>query len=214
MPLKRSIREMPKPRRRCKSSKVLRGSDGRALGRGSRAVLPRRRASFTGEEVLELQLHGSVAVVNQVLRVAFRYDGLASWQSQVSSRGAHWKTAAWTLAQVEGLADLIEAETEAQRRQALRVLSGDLGKTCRGLASKISSAAAALIEATIDFVDEDVPVDVTPEVALALLEKTVQKKLRVRDRQVLSVGRADPYMGSRWQSLELPMSENLHFSML
>lgn len=67
------------------------------------------------------------------------------------------------LAQVEGLGDLLEAETEAQRRQALRVLSGALGaKVDRWREALIR--AAALLEATIDFADEDVPVDVTPEV--------------------------------------------------
>ncbi|MDH3263957.1 MAG: tRNA uridine-5-carboxymethylaminomethyl(34) synthesis GTPase MnmE, partial [Paracoccaceae bacterium] len=72
------------------------------------------------------------------------------------------------LAQVEGLADLIEAETDAQRRQALRVLSGALGEKAEGWRKKLIRAAA-LLEATIDFADEDVPVDVAPEV-LALLE--------------------------------------------
>jgi tRNA modification GTPase len=67
------------------------------------------------------------------------------------------------LAQVEGLADLIDAETEAQRRQALRVLSGAIGRRAEEWRAKLIRAAA-LIEATIDFADEDVPVDVTPEV--------------------------------------------------
>jgi tRNA modification GTPase len=73
------------------------------------------------------------------------------------------------LAQVEGLADLIESETEAQRKQALRTVSGDLGKLVEGWRSSLIRAAA-LMEATIDFVDEDVPVDVSPEV-LALLNR-------------------------------------------
>jgi len=67
------------------------------------------------------------------------------------------------LAQVEGLADLIESETEAQRKQALRVVTGHLGALVEKWRSSLIRAAA-LIEATIDFVDEDVPVDVTPEV--------------------------------------------------
>ena len=67
------------------------------------------------------------------------------------------------LAQVEGLADLIESETEAQRKQALRVVTGHLGALVEQWRSSLIRAAA-LIEATIDFVDEDVPVDVTPEV--------------------------------------------------
>ncbi len=72
------------------------------------------------------------------------------------------------LAQVEGLADLIDAETEAQRRQALRVLGGEVGKRAAIWRQKLIRAAA-LIEATIDFADEDVPVDVSPEV-LALID--------------------------------------------
>jgi tRNA modification GTPase len=67
------------------------------------------------------------------------------------------------LAQVEGLADLIDAETESQRKQALRVLSGEIGALADGWRGDLIRAAA-LIEATIDFADEDVPVDVTPEV--------------------------------------------------
>ena len=67
------------------------------------------------------------------------------------------------LAQVEGLGDLIEAETEAQRRQAMRVFSGALGEKVEAWRADLIRAAA-LLEATIDFVDEDVPVDVTPEV--------------------------------------------------
>jgi tRNA modification GTPase len=67
------------------------------------------------------------------------------------------------LAQVEGLADLIDAETEIQRKQALRVLSGAIGQRA-GIWRLKLIRAAALLEATIDFADEDVPVDVAPEV--------------------------------------------------
>ena len=74
------------------------------------------------------------------------------------------------LAQVEGLADLIDAETEAQRTQAQRVLSGELGRRADEWRSWLIRASA-LLEATLDFADEDVPVDVTPEVR-SLLSKT------------------------------------------
>jgi tRNA modification GTPase len=67
------------------------------------------------------------------------------------------------MTQVEGLADLIDAETEAQRRQALRVLSGELGQRAAQWRLDLVRACA-LLEATIDFADEEVPVDVTPEV--------------------------------------------------
>jgi tRNA modification GTPase len=67
------------------------------------------------------------------------------------------------LTQVEGLADLIDAETEAQRVQSLRVLSGAIGAKVE-VWRRALIRAGALLEATIDFVDEDVPVDVMPEV--------------------------------------------------
>ena len=67
------------------------------------------------------------------------------------------------ISKVEGLADLIDSETEAQRMQALRVLSGELGNLTNYWREKLVRAAS-LIEATIDFADEDVPVDVSDEV--------------------------------------------------
>jgi tRNA modification GTPase len=86
------------------------------------------------------------------------------------------------LAEVEGLADLIDAETEAQRAQAFRVLSGALGDLVEDWRRKLIRAAS-LIEATIDFADEDVPEDVTPEVS-ALLE-AVQVELEKESAGVL-----------------------------
>ena len=71
------------------------------------------------------------------------------------------------LAQIEGLGDLIEAETEAQRRQALRAMNGGLREKVE-LWRRDLVRAMSLIEATIDFVDEDVPVDVMPEVSVLL----------------------------------------------
>jgi tRNA modification GTPase len=144
---------------------------GRSLDEALVLYFP-EKASFTGEEVLELQLHGSVAVVNAVLRVLSDIDGLRLAEPGEFTRRA-LENGCMDLAQVEGLADLIESETEAQRRQALRVLSGDLGRTADQWRQDLIRAAA-LIEATIDFVDEDVPVDVTPEVS-ELLERTLVK---------------------------------------
>lgn len=133
------------------------------------------RASFTGEDVAELHLHGSVAVVQSILRVLGQLDGLRLAEPGEFTRRA-LENGCLDLAQVEGLADLIDAETEAQRRQALRVLSGAIGKRAEGWRAKLVRAAA-LIEATIDFADEDVPVDVTPEV-LSLLD-AVRDELQV-----------------------------------
>ena len=123
-------------------------------------------ASFTGEAVAELHLHGSLAVVQSVLRVLGDMPGLRAAEAGEFTRRA-LENGRLDLAQVEGLADLIDAETEAQRRQAQRVLSGAIGRRADEWRRKLIRAAA-LLEATIDFADEDVPVDVTPEVKVLL----------------------------------------------
>ena len=117
--------------------------------------------SFTGETAAELQVHGSVAVVNSVAQ-ALAGLGLRPAEAGEFTRRA-LENGRLDLAQVEGLADLIDAETEMQRRQAMRVLSGAIGLRADGWRRALIRAGA-LIEATIDFADEDVPVDVTPEV--------------------------------------------------
>ena len=123
-------------------------------------------ASFTGEAMAELQVHGSLAVVQSLVRVLSGMEGLRQAEAGEFTRRA-LENGRLDLAQVEGLADLIDAETEVQQRQALRVLSGAVGKKAEGWRRKLVRAAA-LIEATIDFVDEDVPVDVAPEVSALL----------------------------------------------
>ncbi|MBF9057911.1 tRNA uridine-5-carboxymethylaminomethyl(34) synthesis GTPase MnmE [Rhodobacterales bacterium HKCCSP123] len=118
--------------------------------------------SFTGEDTVELQTHGSLAVIRAV-EAAIAATGLA----RLAEPGEFTRRALLNgnldLAQVEGLSDLLAAETEGQRRQAQSLFSGAMRafveETRRDLLR-----AAALIEATIDFADEDVPVDVSPEV--------------------------------------------------
>ena len=123
-------------------------------------------ASFTGEESAELHLHGATATVLAVLRALAGLAGLRMAEPGEFTRRA-LENGRLDLTQVEGLADLIEAETEAQRKQALRVLSGAIGARAEGWRRDLIRAAA-LIEATIDFADEDVPIDVSPEVSALL----------------------------------------------
>ncbi len=118
--------------------------------------------SFTGEDVVELHLHGSPAVVAAVLRCLGNDADLAPAEAGEFTRRA-LENGRLDLAQVEGLADLIDAETESQRKQAVRVLSGALGVMAESWRARLIRAAA-LLEATIDFADEEVPVDVSPEV--------------------------------------------------
>jgi tRNA modification GTPase len=124
-------------------------------------------ASFTGEAVVELQCHGGPAVVGAVLRALSAQPGLRLAEPGEFTRRA-LENGVLDLAQVEGLADLIDAETEAQRRQAVRVLSGSVGQRVDAWRRDLIRAGA-LLEATIDFADEEVPVDVSPEV-LALID--------------------------------------------
>ena len=126
--------------------------------------------SFTGEQAAELQLHGSVAIVGAVLRLLSDMEGLREAEPGEFTQRA-LENERLDLTQVEGLADLIDAETEMQRKQALRVLSGALGEKADSWRTSLIRAAA-LIEATIDFADEEVPVDVSPDVT-ELLEKAI-----------------------------------------
>ena len=126
--------------------------------------------SFTGEESVELHLHGSVAIVQSVLSWLHRRPGFRLAEPGEFTRRA-LENGKLDLAQVEGLSDLIASETEAQRRQAMRLFSGELGKKTELWRSSILRAAA-LLEAVLDFADEDVPVDVRPEV-LRLLDRVL-----------------------------------------
>ena len=141
-------------------------------------------ASFTGEDVAELQAHGSIAVVSALLRVLSQQPGLRLAEPGEFTRRA-LENGCLDLAQVEGLADLIDAETEAQRRQAVRAMSGELRKRISGWRPQLLRAAA-LLEATIDFVDEDVPVDVTPDVIGLLNALLVEFR-----RELTGVGAAE-----------------------
>lgn len=139
----------------------LRGIDGQLLDEALVLRFP-EGGSFTGEDVVELHLHGSRAVVSAVLSELGAQPELRLADPGEFTRRA-LENDRLDLTQVEGLADLIDAETEVQRRQALRTMSGALSKIVDGWRASLIRAAA-LIEATIDFADEDVPVDVLPEV--------------------------------------------------
>ncbi len=139
----------------------LRGADGQVLDRALALAFAGPR-SFTGEDVVEFQLHGSVAIVDAVLAALTAIPGLRPAEPGEFTRRA-LENDRLDLAQVEGLADLIDSETEAQRQQAMRVFSGKLGEKVGEWRTR-SIRAAALLEAMIDFADEDVPEDVTDEV--------------------------------------------------
>jgi tRNA modification GTPase len=123
--------------------------------------------SETGEDVAELQLHGGRAVIARVFAVLGQLEGLRPAEPGEFTRRA-FENGRLDLTAVEGLADLIYAETEAQRRQAFRQLKGFLGDRAESWRSRLIEALA-LVEARIDFSDEaDVPEDlVRPALAIA-----------------------------------------------
>lgn len=135
-------------------------------------------ASFTGEDVAEFQVHGSQAVVHAMMKALTALEGVRLAEPGEFTRRA-LENGKLDLAQVEGLADLIESETEAQRIQAQRVFNGDLGAKVDAWREKLVSAAA-LLEAVIDFADEEIPEDVGPEVGdlLAEVRKDLEKEVR------------------------------------
>ena len=114
--------------------------------------------SETGEDVAELQLHGGQAVIAGVLDALATIEGCRPAEAGEFTRRA-FENGRLDLTAVEGLADLIAAETQAQRRLAFRQLKGLIGDRAEAWRRRLIEALA-LVEARIDFSDEaDVPED-------------------------------------------------------
>jgi tRNA modification GTPase len=127
-------------------------ASGEMLDRGVVLFFP-AGASYTGEAVAELQLHGGRAVVAAVLAalgslIGFRMAEPGEFTRRAFANGRLDLTAA------EGIADLIGAETAAQRRQALRQADGGLQRLCEEWRRRLVRARA-LVEARLDFAEED-----------------------------------------------------------
>ncbi|WP_395665313.1 tRNA uridine-5-carboxymethylaminomethyl(34) synthesis GTPase MnmE [Methylocella sp.] len=121
-------------------------------------------ASFTGEDGAELHAHGGRAVVAALIEALSACPGMRAAEAGEFSRRA-LMNGKLDLAQIEGLGDLVAAETERQRRQALRQTEGALGRETAGWRAALLEAAAR-IEARIDFSDEG-EVAAAPELELA-----------------------------------------------
>jgi tRNA modification GTPase len=145
--------------------------------------------SFTGEDQAELHIHGGLATRAAVLRVLGALEGCRPAEAGEFTRRA-FLNGRMDLSRVEGLADLIDAETEAQRRQALRQLEGRLGNVAEGWRDDILQALA-LLEASLDFSDEgDVPEDLEAEILrkLTLLAEDIHRVLTNRSGERLREG--------------------------
>ncbi len=145
---------LPAPRMATLRSLVSRET-GEVLDRALILWMP-GPASFTGEDVVEFHVHGGSAVIAAVLKEIGSFAGLRPAEAGEFTRRAFFNDRL-DLTQVEGLADLIDAETEAQRRQALRQSDGAIAQVCENWRAELIGCLAYL-EAEIDFADEaDVP---------------------------------------------------------
>jgi tRNA modification GTPase len=145
--------------------------------------------SFTGEDVVELQTHGSLAVVHRLLEILTDIDGVcAAGPGEFTRRAV--LNGKMDITAAEGLADLIAATTAAQRRQALRQLDGALGERFEHWRSRIM-ACLAQVEAAIDFPDEELEVLAAPQLAADIravmddLQKAVGERAGERVREGL-----------------------------
>lgn len=149
---------LPIPRQA--SLRRLRGADHRVLDRALVLFMP-GPGSYTGEDTAELFLHGGRAVIAGVA------DALAGLGARPAEPGEFTRRAflngRMDLLEAEAVGDLIEAETEAQRRQALRQMEGGLGTIYREWAERLRWLLAQQ-EALIDFPDEDLPPEVEQRV--------------------------------------------------
>lgn len=132
-------------------------------------------ASFTGEDVVEFHLHGAPVIVRRLGQVLTARGARLAEAGEFTRRG--FLNGSIALSEAEGLSDLLAAESDAQRKQAMRVVGGELADWADSLRARLIRAGA-LIEASLDFADEDVPEEVPAE-ALQLLADVREDMLAV-----------------------------------
>jgi len=172
---KLGVATLPAPRR-ATHRRIFHPADGTPIDDAILLWFP-GPASFTGEDVLELHLHGGPAVLARALDALGRIQGL-----RIAEPGEFTKRAFLNdkldLTAAEGLADLVMAETEAQRRLALRQLEGELGRLYEYWREQLVGMLAEL-EAAIDFPDEDLPAGLIDKVrdGIAALRREIAAHL-------------------------------------
>jgi tRNA modification GTPase len=180
--LERLAGRLPAPRLATRA--LLRDAGGQGIDDAVVLFFP-GPASATGEDVAELHVHGGRAVLASLFASLAAMDNLRAAEPGEFTRRA-FENGKLDLTEAEGLDDLIHADTDRQRRQALRQLNGMLGDRARNWRAAIIEASA-LIEAGIDFSDEG---DVSTELIAPALTKV--KALLAEIRDVLAArGRAE-----------------------
>ncbi|KAJ8408304.1 hypothetical protein AAFF_G00257180 [Aldrovandia affinis] len=135
--------------------------------------------SFTGEDSVEFHIHGGPAVISGVLQALGSLPGVRPSEAGEFTRRA-FHAGKLDLTEVEGLGDLIHAETQAQRRQALRQMAGDLGQLYHDWSQRLIRCLAH-VEAFIDFSEDELIEDgVLDQVdgAVSQLQTEVERHLR------------------------------------
>jgi tRNA modification GTPase len=161
------IGQLPQPRKA--SLRTIRRRNGELLDQGLVVYFPAPH-SFTGEDCAELQVHGSRAVVNAISEALIEL-GLRQAEAGEFARRA-FEHGRLDLVEVEGLSDLVSAETEMQRKLALQTGMGALSAQYNGWAERLTYARA-MIEAELDFADEED----APESAAVLIGKDLETLL-------------------------------------
>jgi tRNA modification GTPase len=151
----------PPPARRASLRRLHDPGTGEALDQALLLWLP-GPASFTGEDMAELHLHGGRAVAQAVLAALARLPGLRLAEPGEFARRA-FGAGRLDLTEVEAIADLVAAETEAQRRQALRQMEGALGRLVERWRERLVGLLARL-EALLDFPEEGLPPELEAQI--------------------------------------------------
>lgn len=164
-----AIAGLPRPAPRQAALRTLRAPDASIIDRALVFWFPGPK-SFTGEDCAEFHVHGGPAVIEAALGALDEAGAVPAEAGEFTRRA--FENDKLDLTEAEGLADLIEAETEGQRKQALEQMSGSLRRLYEGWREELISAMAS-IEGEIDFPDEaDVP-DALSHVAYAPLTRLV-----------------------------------------
>jgi tRNA modification GTPase len=153
----------------------IRNRNGELIDTGLVLFFP-APASFTGEDCGELQVHGGRAVVQALLSELGNIKGLRHAEPGEFARRA-FHNGKLDLVEVEGLADLISAETEMQRRLALEHAQGGISEVYQGWARRLTHARA-MIEAELDFADEE---DVPGSVAQVIWADMANLKIEIEE---------------------------------
>lgn len=169
--------------------RTIRSRNNEVIDRGLVLSFPGPN-SFTGENCVEFHLHGGRAVVERLLAELASVPGLRQAEAGEFSRRA-FENGKADLVEMEGLADLISAETDMQRRLAMEQSFGGLSAVYSGWADELTRARA-LIEAELDFSDEeDVPGSVSDQVwkSVAKLSEAMELHLlRARQGEIIRNG--------------------------